>query len=144
MSNTSGPFPHPSSAPAVGPVKLADGLGWASAALGAPMLLAPRRFPRWIGIKSDQKSTALTIFVGLRELSATQTINLMRHRRIGAWARVAGDTMDLALLGRSFLTRRRSTRRLLPAIGFVAGSHALHIYPAAHPSRAEGVGVEDG
>ena len=144
MRNTPGPFPHPASSPGVGPIKLADGLGWASAALGVPMLIAPTRFPRWIGIKSDRKAVALTAFVGVRELSATFTINGMRHRRVGAWARVGGDTMDLFLLGRSFLTRRQSTPRLLGAIGFVAGIYAADIYTAIQLSRAEGVGMRDG
>jgi hypothetical protein len=144
MRNTQGPFPHPASSPGVGPIKLADGLGWASVALGVPMLIAPTRFPRWIGIKSDRKAVALTAFVGVRELSATFTINGMRHRRIGAWARVGGDTMDLFLLGRSFLTRRQNTPRLLGAIGFVAGIYAADIYTGIQLSRAEGVGMRDG
>jgi hypothetical protein len=144
MPTTPGPFPHPVSSPGVGPIKLADGLGWASVALGMPMLTAPTRFPRWIGIDSDRKAVALTAFVGVRELSATFTINGMRHRRIGAWARVGGDTMDLLLLGRSFLTRRQNTPRLLGAIGLVAGIYAADIYTAIQLSRAEGVGVRDG
>jgi hypothetical protein len=144
MRNTSSPFPHPSSSPGIGPVALADGLGWASVVLGVPMLTASTRFPRWIGIEGDGKAVALTAFVGVRELSATFTINGMRHRRIGAWARVAGDTMDLFLLGRSFVTRRQSTPRLLGAIGFVAGIYAADIYTAIQLSRAEGVGMSDG
>jgi hypothetical protein len=144
MPNTPGPFPHPASSPGVGPIKLADGLGWASVALGVPMLTAPTRFPSWIGIESDGKAAAVTAFVGVRELSATFTINGMRHRRIGAWARVGGDTMDLVLLGRSFLTRRRSTPRLLGAIAFVAGIYVADIYTAIQLSRAEGVGMTDG
>jgi hypothetical protein len=144
MPNSPGPFPRPASSPGVGPIKLADGLGWASVALGAPMLTAPTRFPRWIGIESDGKAAALTGFVGVRELSATFTINGMRHRRIGAWARVAGDTMDLFLLGRSFFTRRRNTPRLLGAIGFVAGIYIADLYTAIQLSRAEGVGISDG
>ncbi len=35
-----------SAAPAVGPVRLADALGWGSSVLGAPMNLMPRRFLR--------------------------------------------------------------------------------------------------
>ncbi len=52
MRNTPGPFPRPSSSPGIGPVTLADGLGWASVLLGVPMLTATR-FPRWIGIEGD-------------------------------------------------------------------------------------------
>lgn len=144
MSDTTGPFPYPSSFPGVGPIRLADGLGWASVALGVPMLAAPTRFLRWIGVESDGEAVAVTALVGVRELSATFTINGMRHRRVGAWARVGGDTMDLLLLGRSFLTRRQSTPRLLGAMGFVAGIYAADIYAAIQLSRAEGVGMSDG
>ena len=144
MRNRPGPFPQPASSPGVGPVELADGLGWASAALALPMLTAPTRFPRWIGIESDGKAAMLTALVGVRELSATFTINGVRHRRIGAWARVGGDTIDLSLLGLSFLTRRRNTPRLLGAIGFVVGIYAADIYAAIQLGRAEGVGISDG
>jgi hypothetical protein len=144
MPTTRGPFPRPVSSPGVGPIKLADGLGWASVALGVPMLVAPTRFARLIGIESDGKAAALTAFVGVRELTATFTINGMRHRRVGAWARVGGDTMDLVLLGLSFRSRRQSTPRLLGAIGLVAGIYAADIYTAIELSRAEGVGMTDG
>lgn len=125
-------------------MKLADGLGVASIALGAPMLAAPTRLPGWIGIESDAKAAALTVLVGLRELAGAFTILGMRHRRIGAVARAAGDTMDLVLLGRAFASRRLSTPRLAAAIGAVAGIYAADLYAAIQLSRAEGVGVADG
>jgi hypothetical protein len=128
----------------VGPIRLADGLGVASAALGTPMLLAPRRLLREAGIRSDGKATAVVAAVGVREFLATGTILGMRHRRVGAWSRVAGDMIDLALLGAAFRTRRKDTARLAGAIALIATILATDLYAAIALSRAEGVGVPDG
>jgi hypothetical protein len=129
---------------AVGPVGVADGLGVASAALGAPMLLAPRRFLAAIGVRPDAKATATTLGVGVREFAATATILGMRHRRVGAWSRVAGDTMDLALLARAWRTRRTDTARLLGATGFVAAVLGADAAVAIALGRAEGTRVDEG
>jgi uncharacterized membrane protein len=128
----------------VGPVRLADTLGWASAALGAPMIAAPRRFLRAIGVQDDAKSVAWTLTVGGREFAATMTIIAMRHRRIGAWSRVAGDIMDLTLLASALVNRRRNTPRLIGAMGAVAGILAADFWTAVQLSRAEGMGVPEG
>src|SRR5215204_5928992 len=109
------------SAPAVGPVGLADVLGWSSSVLGAPMLLAPRRFLRAIGVKDDGKALAWTLGVGVREHVATLNIVANRQRRIGMWSRVAGDTMDLVLLVQAYRHKRRDAGRARGAMGFVGG-----------------------
>jgi hypothetical protein len=116
----------------------------ASAALGAPMLLAPRRLLRAAGIRSDGKAVAVLAAVGVREFAATATILGMRHRRVGAWSRVVGDTIDLSLLGAAFRTRRADTPRLLGAIAFIATILAADLFTALRLNQAEGVGVRDG
>lgn len=129
---------------AVGPVGRADTLGWASAALGAPMITVPRRLLSIIGVRADGQTTAIVVGVGIRELMATVQINVMRHRRIGAWARVAGDTMDLALLGTAFARKRADAGRLLGAVGFVAGIFAADLVTALQLSRAERANTSEG
>jgi hypothetical protein len=129
---------------AVGPIRLADCLGLASAALGAPMVLAPRRLLRAIGVRDDARAVATVIGVGAREFVATGTILAMRHRRVGAWSRVVGDTIDLSLLGIAFRTRRRDTARLLGGIGLVSGIFAADVFTAVALSRAEGTHIADG
>lgn len=133
-----------SAAEAVGPIRIADGLGVASVALGLPMLLAPTRFPRWIGLRADRRAALLTAGVGVRELAATATILGMRHRRVGAWSRVAGDTLDLLMLARSFPGRRERTGRLIGATAFVAGILAADLTTALALDRADGARVPDG
>jgi hypothetical protein len=132
------------SAPAVGPVRLADALGWSSSVLGAPMLLVPRRFLRAIGVSDDGKAVAWTLGVGVREHVATLNIIANRQRRIGMWSRVAGDTMDLVLLLQAHRHKRRDAGRLRGAMGFVGGILALDAYTAIALSRADRVHVRDG
>jgi uncharacterized membrane protein len=82
---------------------LAKFLGWFSIGLGIVQILAPRQFLRAIGVRDDEDDNlTITTLVGLREISAGVGI-LSRPRPVN-WirARVAGDVMDLALLGSAF------------------------------------------
>ncbi len=132
------------STPAVGPVGLADALGWGSAALGAPMVLSPRRFLRAIGVEDDRKAVAWTVGVGVREFLATFNINANRQRRIGAWSRVAGDTMDMALLVAAYEHKRDDAERLQAAMGVVATIFLADLFTAIALTRAEGAHKRDG
>lgn len=124
-------------APAVGPVRLADALGWASSVLGAPMTVAPRRFLRAIGVEDDREAVAWTVGVGIREHVAMLNIVANRQRRIGMWSRVVGDTMDLALLVQAHRHKRRDASRLYGAMGFVGGVLALDLSTAIALTRAD-------
>ena len=132
------------SAPAVGPVRLADALGWGSSVLGAPMTFAPRRFLRAIGVKDDARTVAWTLGVGAREHLATLNIIANRQRRIGMWSRVLGDTMDMALLVQAHRHKRRDATRLVGAMGIAGGFLALDLFTAIQLSRADRVQVSDG
>ncbi|MCA1697608.1 MAG: hypothetical protein LC790_01365 [Actinobacteria bacterium] len=129
---------------AVGPVGLADTLGWASSVLGAPMCLTPRRLLRAIGVQDDRRAVAWTIGVGLREHLATLNIIANRQRRIGMWSRVAGDTMDLALLAGAYRIRRAHDGRLRATIGLVGGLLVVDLATALALTRADGSLVADG
>ena len=129
---------------AVGPVGLADTLGWASSVLGAPMTLTPRRLLRAIGVRDDRRAVAWTIGVGVREYLATLNIIANRQRRIGMWSRVAGDTMDLALLAGAYRKRRVHGGRLQAAIGLVGGLLVVDLATAMALTRADGSFVADG
>jgi uncharacterized membrane protein len=128
----------------VGPVGLADALGWGSSVLGAPMTVAPRWFLRSIGVKDDPKAVGWTLAVGVREHLATLNIIANRQRRIGMWSRVMGDTMDLALLAAAHRHKRRDGARLQGAMGIVGGLLALDLYTAVQLTRADGATVKDG
>jgi uncharacterized membrane protein len=119
---------------------LAEALGGASAALGVPQLAAPRRFDRSIGVADDDASVRLTRLVGVRELAAAAGILLLERRRPvrWVWARVAGDVMDLALLGAAWLRKRASAPRLAEATGAVVVITAADLYAAIGLSRNGG------
>ena len=108
------------------------------------MVFAQRRLLQAAGIRSDGRARAVLTAVGVREFAATATILGMRHRRVGAWSRVVGDTMDLALLQVAFRTRREDTPRLLGAIALVAAIFATDLFTALKLNEAEGVGIPDG
>lgn len=130
--------------PAVGPVRLADALGWGSSVLGAPMTFAPRWFLREIGVEVDRKTLAWTLGVGLREHLATLNVIANRQRRIGLWSRVAGDTMDMALLAAALRHKREDPDRIVGAMGVVGALALLDLYGAVQLTRADGAHVADG
>ena len=76
-------------------------------------------------------------FLGLREMASGAGI-LMNRRPAGwMWSRVAGDTMDLALLGAAFASRRRTRNQILLAAAAVAGVTALDLLCSAELSKKQ-------
>ena len=130
--------------PAVGPIRLADVLGWSSSVLGAPMTVAPRRFLRAIGVEDDSTAVKWTLGVGVREHVATFNIIANRQRRIGSWSRVLGDTMDMSLLLAAHRHKQKDATRLQYAMGVVGTLFLLDLYTAIQLTRADGEWVPDG
>jgi hypothetical protein len=99
---------------------LARSLGAFSVGLGMLQVLAPRRFASGIGVRPTSEGALATRADGVRELAAGG--GLLASERPGAWpwVRVAGDVMDVGLLGLA-LTRRDTRRgRTVLALGGVA------------------------
>jgi hypothetical protein len=78
-------------------LKLADGLGWFSIALGVSELFAGRKLGRAIGM--EKHATLLRIY-GLREIAVGVGVLLADDDDKGKWimARVVGDVLDLGTL----------------------------------------------
>jgi uncharacterized membrane protein len=89
---------------------LGRALGVASFALGAPLLAAPGRVVRALGLDDAPGTSALARGVGVRELAAGAGILAQRRPVPGLWARVAGDGMDLALLANALRSGRAASR----------------------------------
>jgi hypothetical protein len=99
-------------------------LGWFSIGLGLAELLAPHGLSRLIGVRDHRP---LVRMLGLREITSGVGI-LTRPRPSGwLWSRVAGDTMDLALLGAAFRSHRGRRMRLAVATAAVAGVALLDV-----------------
>lgn len=121
------------------PDGLARGLGLLSLALGAPQVAAPARFARAIGTSADSPAVRRgTVAVGLRELTAAAGLLSRKGSTPGwLWARVAGDALDLVLLGRALRGQRGAGRgRTLAATAAVAGVAALDLAAARRSSAA--------
>ena len=118
--------------------RLATGLGWASNGLAVAQLGAPQRFARAIGVEDDRTARRVLRLVGAREAAAGVGI-LSRPRPAGwLWARVAGDAMDLALLGLALSGKARSRKRALAATGAVAAIAVVDTVAALREQKGAG------
>jgi uncharacterized membrane protein len=120
--------------------------------LGAPLLLAPARTVQALGIEGGQRQRAVLAGVGARELAAAAGL-LSQRSPLWLWSRVAGDLMDLALLGNALRSRPQATRvavvkavmkktganpgrnRTAAATAAVAAITAVDLYAAATRGR---------
>ena len=109
----------------VEPQTLTQALGWFSIGLGLAEVIAPRAVGRAIGI--GERTTALRL-CGVREI--VSGIGLLSQRKPGQWAvaRVAGDAIDLGLLGAAMRQPDARPERIALAAAAVAGVTALDIY----------------
>jgi uncharacterized membrane protein len=110
-----------------GGTTLARGLGLFSMGLGLYQLLAPREFDELIGVRPRSESETTTRAIGARELGAAAGLLASPLPVAFMWMRVAGDLMDLALLGRALGARENRQDRVGRAIASVAGITALDV-----------------
>jgi uncharacterized membrane protein len=118
--------------------RLASCLGWFSLGLGIAQVLAPGEVARWIGVTDDDDSRAVMRTVGMREIASGVGI-LTRPRPAGwLWTRVAGDFMDLALLGRARNSEAFDSDRLAATTAAVAGITLVDLLASEQLSRHAG------
>ena len=89
---------------------LARGLGWFSVGLGVAQVAAPKAVSRLVGVRPTTASRELMRAVGMRELVAAAGLLGGKKPSPFLWARVAGDAMDLALLGNALASDRQKSR----------------------------------
>jgi uncharacterized membrane protein len=121
----------------------ARALGWFSLGLGAVELLMPRRVANLIGAPDDEHTKRTLVGVGLREIASGVGI-LTRAQPAGwLWSRVAGDVIDLALLGAARTSPDSDARKLSIATAAVAGVTLLDAVSAVELGR-DGNGSSNG
>lgn len=113
-------------------VRLARALGWFSVGLGVAELAVPRALGTLIGIQRPWTMRAL----GLREIAAGAAILRRPREPAFLWSRVAGDAMDLALLGAAFGARDAGRLRLTAALGTVGAVTAVDVVASRRLSAA--------
>jgi hypothetical protein len=92
--------------------RLARFLGLFSLALGTLELLAPRTLARAIGMRGHR----LLPILGLREIASGLGILAGRRPAAPVWSRVAGDAMDLAIIGALLTATPRRHRTAVAGI----------------------------
>ncbi len=116
--------------------RLARGVGWFSLGLGLPQVAVPRDFAQAIGVSGDTDSRAVVRLVGLRELVCGVGIVARPRSSAWFWARVAGDVMDLALLGRALSSGGAKQNRTAAAAAAVVGIAVQDLLLARQLGRA--------
>jgi uncharacterized membrane protein len=118
--------------------RLAPALGWFSIGLGLAEVVAPRGIAKLIGVSADSGNRTLLCAVGLREIASGLGI-LTRPRPTGwLYTRVAGDAMDLALLGAALRSNNARRGRVAAATAAVVGVTALDLLCSVRLSRRPG------
>jgi uncharacterized membrane protein len=114
-----------------GAQRLANALGWFSIGLGLAQVVVPANVARLAGTDPSPRTLQLMRALGLREISSG--IGILSGKRTDDWvrARVAGDMMDLALLGRLLLSESSDRGKTLASTVAVAGVTALDMLAAA-------------
>ena len=112
--------------------RLGRSLGFASLGLGMAALLAPRAAATLIG---REKHARLMGLVGVRELGAGVGILASRNPAPWLWFRVAGDVMDLALLGTGLRGSNLHRSRTVIATAAVASITALDVFASTQQTR---------
>jgi uncharacterized membrane protein len=118
-------------------VKLGKGLGFFSIGLGIAELLAPRGLARLIGVEQDGLVPATLRAFGAREIATGMGLLARPSSTSGPWARVAGDVLDLAMLGLALKRNSYARERTIGAMAAVAGVAALDLYAGVRRARRE-------
>ena len=113
---------------------LAKGLGVFSVGLGLAELVAPGHMARLMGIEGRPW---LLRACGLREVLSGAAILASRKPATALWSRVAGDVVDLGVLGGHMLAPSTRKARAGLFTAAIAGVTALDVFAAVRLSRAE-------
>ncbi|MEV4630607.1 SRPBCC family protein [Micromonospora sp. NPDC049523] len=112
-------------------------LGLLSAGLGAALLAVPERLAEIAGLDHLPDHQTILRGVGARELGSAAGLLSGRRPALWTWTRVAGDAMDLSVLGLALRTGDRERRwRLAVTTGVIGAVTALDLFAAASATRA--------
>src|SRR5690606_17069942 len=101
--------------------------------LGLAELLMPRRVSRAIGVPHRP---VLMRTMGARELAAGVGILRNRQQPAWLWSRVAGDVMDMALLGAAARSPQAQRQRIAGALAAVAGVAVADVTASMQQQRS--------
>jgi uncharacterized membrane protein len=111
------------------------GLGWFSLGLGLAEIMAPGPLARLIGVPDRAATRWVFRALGIREFGAGLGLLSQPHKAGWLWGRVAGDVVDLSLLGATLLSPRSNRARMGAAITAVLGVTVLDAWAAQKTSE---------
>jgi hypothetical protein len=114
---------------------LARGLGWLSIGLGCAGLGKPREVAKSAGLDADE--TAVRTIFGARETLCGIGLLTQDQPTGWLWARVAGDVIDLSMLGTALASDGTKRERTAAATAAVAAITALDVYSARRLSAKQ-------
>ncbi|MDB4878740.1 MAG: cyclase/dehydrase [Gemmatimonadetes bacterium] len=127
---------------------LADFLGIFSLGLGLAQVLAPEGMSRICGIADAEGNAPLMRLMGFREISHGVAILTNQQPEKAVWSRVAGDALDLAMLGKALANPDNHRGRTLFATANVLAVTALDVMCAKtlsmQPKTEANAGADDG
>lgn len=109
-------------------------LGWFSLGLGVAELLAPRKLGRAIGVREHHGILPL---LGLREIASGVGLLTQPQPTGWLWSRVAGDLMDLGLLGAAARSSRFDRGRWEAAVAAVTMVTILDLVCSVQSGREQ-------
>jgi uncharacterized membrane protein len=122
-----------------------SGLAWLSMSLGLVGVFAPRQLARLIGADEESEATTWTLrVVGGRELVCAAGLLSGAQPANWAWARLAGDVIDLALIGTALQSKNTRNDRLLAAGAGILGAASWDAYSAWRLQRGSRDVAKDG
>lgn len=110
------------------------GFGWFSVGLGLAEIIAPGPLARLVGAPDRSSSKWILRALGIRELGAGIGLFSQPHKPGWLWGRVAGDVVDLSLLGATLLSPRSNRLRTGAAFTAVLGVTAVDAWAAQRAS----------
>ncbi|MGV3724642.1 MAG: SRPBCC family protein, partial [Actinomycetota bacterium] len=103
---------------------------------GLAEVAAPGTVARLIGLRDDEGTRGVLRLAGVRELTSGVGILTNAEKPTGwVWSRVAGDVMDLALLGTAMTNEDAKRDRVAAATAAVVGVTALDLFCSDQLSR---------
>lgn len=116
---------------------MANFLGWFSIGLGMAQVVAPDIVNRVIGVDERNRNNGMMRAMGVREIGNGVAILANPRPEKAVWSRVAGDVLDLAMLGRIMADRENDRGRTIGATLAVLGVTALDYYTAKQLARID-------
>lgn len=115
--------------------RLAKSLGWAGIAIGIAELTVPGMLIRSSGLPDSPRTRWVFLALGVREVITGLGAATSSRPRKWIWSRLAGDIVDLALLGSAFASRRSDRNRLVYACAAVGVITALDTWSLVRLGR---------